>query len=64
MVGSCPVAHAALHGFANSMDACSARLKYRLALKSIAARYGSGVDTPRLSNRLCNGISNLAHSGL
>jgi hypothetical protein len=60
---SCSAAHALSHGFAGSMEALRCRLKYNLALKSIAARYWPG-DTPRLSNRLCNGISNRAKSAL
>src|SRR5947209_16905083 len=64
MVASCPVAHAPSHGFVRRMDAPRRRLKYNLALKSIVGRYWLGVDTPSLSNRLCNGISKRAKSAL
>jgi hypothetical protein len=39
-------------------------MKYALALKSIAVRYCGRGDAPRLSNRLCNGISNIRQFGL
>ncbi len=41
------------------MNAQFRNMKYNLALKSIALRYCGLSDAPGLSNRLCNGISNL-----
>src|SRR5229473_939668 len=41
------------------MNAQFSNMKYALALKSIAARYDGRGDAPRLSNRLCNAISNI-----
>ena len=39
------------------MNVQPGNMKYALALKSIAARYCGPSDAPRLSNRLCKGIS-------
>jgi len=41
------------------MNALLVNMKCALALESIAARYDGRGDAPRLSNRLCNGISNI-----
>jgi len=46
------------------MTAPGRRLKYDLALKSIAARYRRPHDARRLSNPWCNGISSSRSSGL
>ena len=45
------------------MSARATDMKCELALNSIAAGYWP-LDTPRLSNRLGNGISNVGQSGL
>ena len=46
------------------MKARIAKMKCAFALKSIAAGYRRGINTPRLSNRLCNGISLAGRSRL
>jgi len=51
------------HGFQHRMSAPAGNMKCELALNSIAAGYRL-LDTPRLSNRLGNGISNAVRSSL
>jgi len=46
------------------MKAGSVKLKCEVALKSIAGRYRTGLNTPWLSNQLGNGISHMGRSGL
>jgi hypothetical protein len=52
------MAHALSHAVENRMSAGAGNMKCASALKSIADGYCCLFDTPRLSNRLCNGISN------
>src|SRR5437762_10910537 len=52
-----------LHGFRHRMGVGADDMKCELALNSIADGYRP-LDTPRLWNRLGNGISNRGQSGL
>jgi hypothetical protein len=53
-----------LHGFEDRMEAQPANMKCAFALESIAPGYWPSLNTSRLSNRWCNGISNPGQADL